>query len=57
MKVYLAELYWDYEGETTIGIYSTQEKAREAIEEYRTKERVNDGWDRISEWTVDESPV
>lgn len=58
MKLYLAEIENDpYEPLRTIGIYSTKEKAHEAIQ--RTV--AEDGWreqmygyeERISEWELD----
>lgn len=34
MQVYVLSIYWDYEGSDVIGVYSSQEAAEAAWEQY-----------------------
>ena len=42
MKVYVVQKHYDYEGATLVGVYSTQEKAEQAVCDGYKKRRVLD---------------
>lgn len=52
--VYLAEMTYNYDDGYVIGVFSTKEKAEEAIQKASEKILYNDGT-RITEYTIDES--
>lgn len=55
MKVWLAELQFaDYEPLVTIGVFSTEDKAKDAVYVVTHRPSYNPGEGVISEWDVDE---
>jgi hypothetical protein len=51
MKVWLAAYGYDYEGpDNVVGIFSSEDKAIEALKEYETY----GDWQNVSEWVLDE---